>query len=107
MARALSAAVRNSALYPPEHPTVRASVERLASAIRDSTLGAGLAVGVTPDTLMIEGVAADAGQSGITEAAAMLHERDIPEQAGEARQRRVRHHEAACGRRRAHPAAHP
>jgi len=51
MARALLAAVRNSALYPPEHPTVRASVERLASAIRDSTLGAGLAVGVTPDTL--------------------------------------------------------
>jgi hypothetical protein len=77
MARALLAAVRNSALYPPEHPTVRASVERLAGALRDSTLGAGLAIGVTPDTLMIEGVAADAGQSGIAEAAAMLHDRDI------------------------------
>ena len=77
MARALLAAVRNSALYPPEHPTVRASVERLTSAIRDSTIGAGLAIGVTPDTLMIEGVAADAGQSGIAEAAAMLHDRDI------------------------------
>ncbi len=77
MARALLAAVRNWTLYPPEHPTVRASVERFTAAIRESELGAAFAIGVTPDTLMIEGAAADNSQTSIAEAAAMLHDRDI------------------------------
>ena len=77
MARALLVAVRNWTLYPAEHPTVRASVDRFAAAIRESTLGAAFAIGVTPETLMIEGAAADNGQTGIAEAAAMLHDRDI------------------------------
>jgi HEAT repeat protein len=77
MARALLVAVRNWTLYPPEHPTVVASVERFGAAIRDSSLGAAFAMGVTPDTLMIEGAAADAGATGIAEAAALLHDRDI------------------------------
>lgn len=77
MARALLVAVRNWTLYPPEHPTVRAAVDRFGAAVRDSTLGAAFAIGVTPDTLMIEGTAADPGPSGIAEAAAMLHDRDI------------------------------
>ncbi|HMB79786.1 MAG TPA: HEAT repeat domain-containing protein, partial [Vicinamibacterales bacterium] len=64
-------------LYPPEHPTVRASIDRFSDAIRDSTLGAIFAVSVTPDTLMIEGAPADASQGSIAEAAAMLHDRDI------------------------------
>ncbi len=77
MARALLVAVRNWTLYPPEHPTVGVSVERLAAAIRDSSLGVVFAIGVTPDTLMIEGATADNAQSGIAEAAALLHDRDI------------------------------
>ncbi|MGH9141122.1 MAG: hypothetical protein ACRD2I_08275, partial [Vicinamibacterales bacterium] len=77
MARALLAAVRNWTLYPPEHPAVGASIDRLAAAIRESTLGAAFAIGVTPETLIIEGAAADTGQAGIGEAAAMLHDRDI------------------------------
>jgi hypothetical protein len=77
MARALLVAVRNWTLYPREHPTVGVSVDRLAAAIRDSSLGVAFAIGVTPDTLMIEGAAADNAQSGIAEAAAMLHDRDI------------------------------
>ena len=77
MARALLVSVRNWTLYPPEHPTVGGSVERLATAIRESTLGAVFAIGVTPETLLIEGTAADTGQTGIAEAAAMLHDRDI------------------------------
>ena len=77
MARALLVAVRNWTLYPPEHPTVGASVDRFASAIRDATNGAAFAIGVTPDTLMIAGAAADGGQTGIAEAAALLHDRDI------------------------------
>src|SRR6476659_9635202 len=77
MARALLVAVRNWTLYPPEHPTVGASVERFAAAIRDATNGAAFAIGVTPDTLMIAGAAADGGQTGIAEAAALLHDCDI------------------------------
>src|SRR2546423_1470873 len=77
LARALLVAARNWTLYPPEHPTVGASVARLATAIHESSLGAAFAIGVTPDTLMIEGAIADAGQTGIAEAAALLHDRDI------------------------------
>jgi hypothetical protein len=77
MARALLVAVRNWTLYPPEHPTVGASVDRFATTIRDATNGATFAIGVTPDTLMIAGAAADGTQSGIAEAAALLHDRDI------------------------------
>ncbi len=77
LARALLVAVRNWTLYPPEHPTVGQSVTRLAKAIHESSLGGAFAIGVTPDTLMIEGASADASQTGIAEAAAMLHDRDI------------------------------
>jgi HEAT repeat protein len=56
---------------------VGASVTRLGKTIHDTALGAIFAVGVTPDTLMIEGTMADASQSGIAEAAALLHDRDI------------------------------
>ena len=77
VARALLAAARNWTLYPPEHPTVAQSVTRLAAAIRASSLGAAFAIGVTPETLMIEGTLADASQGGIAEAAALLHDRDI------------------------------
>src|SRR5438270_7411061 len=77
LARALLVAARNWTLYPPEHPPVAASVARLATAIHDSSLGAAFAVGVTPDTLMIEGTMADATQSSIAEAAILLHDRDI------------------------------
>jgi HEAT repeat protein len=77
VARALMVAVRSWTLYPPEHPTVGAAVDRFGAAVRGSSLGAVFSIGVTPDTLLIEGVAADAGQVGIAEAAALLHDRDI------------------------------
>jgi HEAT repeat protein len=77
IARALLAAVRNWTLYPAEHPAVQASADRFAAAIRESTQGAVLTIGVMPETLLIEGAAADSGQTGIAEAAAMLHDRDI------------------------------
>src|SRR5262249_14142116 len=75
--RALLVAARNWTLYPPEHPTVGASVARLATAIHELSLGAIFAVGVTPDTLMIEATLADASQTGIADAAALLHDSDI------------------------------
>ena len=77
LARALLAATRNWTLYPPDHPTVRASVARLSDAIAQTTAGAIFSVGITPQTLMIEGASADTGQGGIAEAAALLHDRDL------------------------------
>jgi hypothetical protein len=77
LARALVAAARNWTLYPPEHPTVSASVARLSDAVQQSTLGAILSIGVTPDTLLVEGAPADPSQSGVAEAAALLHDRDV------------------------------
>jgi HEAT repeat protein len=77
LARALLAAARNWTLYPPDHPTVRASVARLSDTIKQTSAGAIFSIGITPDTLLIEGAAADTSQGGITEAAAMLHDRDL------------------------------
>src|SRR3954469_23538039 len=77
LARALVAAARNWTLYPAEHPAVSASVSRLADALQRSTLGAIFSIGVTPHTLLVEGMPADAGMSGIAEASALLHDRDL------------------------------
>jgi HEAT repeat protein len=77
LARAIVVAARNWTLYPPEHPTVSISVKRLADAIRESSLGAAFSIGVTPETLVIEATPADATQAGISEAAALLHDRDL------------------------------
>ena len=77
LARALLAATRNWMLYPPEHPAIHSSVERLAAAIRQSASGTLFSIGITPDTLLIEGTAAEASQSAIAEAAALLHDRDL------------------------------
>jgi HEAT repeat protein len=77
LSRALLVATRNWTLYPPEHPTVGISVNRLCAAIRESSLGSIFSIGITPETLMIESASADTAQSGIAEAAALLHDRDL------------------------------
>ena len=77
LARSLSAAARNWTLYPPEHPTIEQSLSRLSEAIKQASSGAILSVGITPDTLLIEGAPADASQAAIAETAALLHDRDI------------------------------
>jgi len=77
LARALVAAARNWTLYPPEHPAVSASIARLSDAIQRSTLGSIFSIGITPDTLLVEGTSADPGQSGVSDAAALLHDRDL------------------------------
>src|SRR5689334_25371894 len=77
LARALVAAARNWTLYPPEHPTVSASIARLSDAIQRATLGAIFSIGITPDTLLVEGAPPDPAQSAVSEAAALLHDRDL------------------------------
>src|SRR5262245_8750478 len=76
LARTLSAAVRNWALYPPEHPAVAASVERLTATLREVTGAGPFAFGVTPDTLLVAGVPLPSDQP-VVDAARYLHDRDI------------------------------
>src|ERR1041384_6893293 len=71
LARALSAAARNWALYPPEHPAAVASVSRLGEAISRSTGGAAFSFGVTPKTLLVAGQALPEDHS-VAEAARLL-----------------------------------
>lgn len=76
-ARSLVAAARSWGLYPPEHPAVRASVERLLGALTSAASGQVFAFGITPDTLLIDGIPAGGGDGPVAEAAAWLHQRDI------------------------------
>jgi hypothetical protein len=78
LARTLVAAARSWALYPPDHPAVRGSLDRLRGAIADASGGQRFAFGVTPDTLMVAGIAVGGRDAGtIAEAARWLHDRDI------------------------------
>ena len=76
LARALAAGARNWSLYPPEHPGVRAAVDRLADAVRQSTAGAAFTFGATADTLLVAGLPLP-GEQPVVEAAKLLHDHDI------------------------------
>jgi hypothetical protein len=76
LARALVAATRNWTLYPPEHPAVRVSFERLSEAIQAATNDAVFSVGITPDHLLIETVQVPSNPQ-VLEAARLLHDRDL------------------------------
>ena len=76
LARALSAAARNWALYPPEHPAAVASVIRLGDAVSASAAGAAFTFGVTPKTLLVAGQPLPDDHS-VAEAARLLHDHDI------------------------------
>ena len=76
MARSLLVAARNWTLYPPEHPAVATTVERLCDAVRRSSLGSAFSIGITPETLLVDGTPASTSDS-IAEAAAFLHDHDL------------------------------
>ncbi|HMC75737.1 MAG TPA: HEAT repeat domain-containing protein [Vicinamibacterales bacterium] len=78
LARTLVTAARSWALYPPDHPAVRGSLDRLRLSIAEATRGQIFAFGVTPDTLLFGGIAVGGRDAGtIAEAARWLHDRDI------------------------------
>lgn len=78
LARTLVAAARSWALYPPEHPAVSGSLDRLRGAIAAACDGQIFAFGVTPDTLLVAGTPVAGRDAGaIAEAARWLHDRDI------------------------------
>jgi hypothetical protein len=76
LARALSAAARNWGLYPPEHPAVEASLNRLRDTITATVAGAAFTFGVTPKTLLVAGYPLPEDQA-VAEAARLLHDHDI------------------------------
>src|SRR6185503_13841728 len=76
LARTLVAATRNWTLYPPEHPAVQVSFERLADAIHAAMMGAAFSIAITPDTLLVEGLTVPASPQ-VTQAARLLHDRDL------------------------------
>jgi HEAT repeat protein len=77
LARTLVAAARSWALYPPEHPAVRTSIDRLRQALVDASGGYPFSFGVTPETLLVDGVPASTRDGAVSEAAAWLHARDV------------------------------
>ena len=80
LARSLVAAARGWALYPPEHPALRATLERLRNAVFEASGGQVFAFGVTPDTLLVAGLTVGGRDiSTVAEAARWLHDRDILE----------------------------
>lgn len=80
VARSLVAASRGWALYPPEHPALRAALERLRAAVTDAGAGQIVGFGVTPDTLLVAGIPLDGRHAAAAaDAARWLHDRDILE----------------------------
>src|SRR3954468_6862376 len=78
LARSLVAAARSWALYPPDHPAVRGSFDCLRGAIADVRGGQIFTFGVTPDTLLVAGIAVGGRDLGtVSEAARWLHDRDV------------------------------
>jgi hypothetical protein len=78
LARTLVAAARSWALYPPDHPAVRGSLDRLRGAIAETSGGQVFSFGVTPETLLVAGIPVGGRDAGaIAEAARWLHDRDI------------------------------
>ena len=76
LARALVAASRSWALYPPEHPAVRSAIDRLRTALAIASSGRALSFGVTLDTLLVEGCTV-ASERPVADAARWLHQHDI------------------------------
>jgi hypothetical protein len=79
LSRGFLSAVRNWALYPAEHPTVRAAIERFRDAIAQA-LEAKVtsAISVTPTSLLVRGIPAP-DDVAIAETAALLHAHGILE----------------------------
>jgi len=77
LAQAVVGAARTRTLYPTEHPSVALSAGRLSETIATAFGSAIISISITPDTLLIEGAAADRTQQAISDAARLLHDCDI------------------------------
>lgn len=78
-ARACKAAARVVALYPPTHPTIQASLERIrasAESLRESGIAT---LTILPDNILLENRAAQKPDASINELAVLLHGHSIGE----------------------------
>ena len=73
LARALVAAARAWTLYPPEHPALRAALDRLARAAHELNPDQPLRLVATPDTLVVLDTPIQAGDQAVRELAGLLH----------------------------------
>src|SRR6185369_15011142 len=76
LARAIAAAARNWAMYPPEHQIVEESVRQLRDALKATVSGAAFSFGVTPQTLLVAGLPLPA-ETVVADAARLLHYHDV------------------------------
>ena len=72
-ARACKGAARVAALYPPEHPAVAESLDRLADAVHTATESGPLTMLVIPDNLLVEGRVLEHRDQAVGDLAAILH----------------------------------
>ncbi len=77
LARTLVAAAQSWTLYPPEHPNVEQSLARFADAVGRASPGGVFSMGIAPDTLLVDGIAANPELPAIAQAASLLHDRDL------------------------------
>ncbi len=77
LARAITIGLRSWGFYPPEHPAVAAAVEKLVAVSAEATNAGMLQLAVTPQALLVDGIAIEGTDLSISECAALLHDRDI------------------------------
>ena len=76
-ARAMTVGLRSWGFYPPDHPAVAMAVERLIAASTDACSGGMMQIAVTPRALLLDGMPLETTDTGATECAELLHDRDI------------------------------
>ena len=77
LARTLVSGIRARALYPAAHPNVEGAVVCLHESLLAVDELDGFTLGVTPETLLVDGKPLDETGVHVTEAAQLLHELDI------------------------------
>lgn len=76
-ARAMTVGLRSWGFYPPEHPAVTLSIERLVASATEACSGGMMQLAVTPHALLLDGLPLDASDLAVVECAELLHDRDI------------------------------
>ena len=72
-ARACKAAARAVTLYPPAHPAIAATLDRIVQATSTATMAAPLKLTVLPGALLFDGRAPERPDQAIAELASLLH----------------------------------
>ena len=78
-ARSCKAAIRIVSMYPPSHPNIQSALTRMTAAGSAATSGGPMALGVMPDSLLMNGRALPKPDPSVNELAALLHGHHIGE----------------------------